>query len=102
MLETIALKWATFDPVIALGIFIAYALIDALYAKWTHEITRLDEWRSATTGGIMHVLIAFGVLNYTGNFLYVIPLVAGSWLGTFFYVRHERLRQEMMKKNTDE
>ncbi|MDO8521284.1 MAG: hypothetical protein Q7S52_04165 [bacterium] len=97
MLETIALKWTTFSPAVALSVFVAYALIDALYAKWTHEITRLDEWRSATTGGIMHVLIAFGVLNYTGNFLYVVPLVAGSWLGTFLYVRRERLRQETKK-----
>ena len=97
MLETVALKWITFDPAIALGVFVSYALIAALYPKWTHEITRFDEWRSATTGGIMHVLIAFGVLNYTGNFLYVVPLVAGSWLGTFFYVRRKRLCKEMKK-----
>ncbi len=92
MLDSVMAKWAAFDPLIGVGIFVAYMLIDALYARWTFEITRLDEYRAATTGAIMHILLAFGVLNYTGNYLYVVPLVLGSAIGTFFYVRAERLR----------
>ncbi len=40
----------------------------------------------------MHFLLAFGVVNYVGNFLYVVPLALGSWIGTYLVVRREEIK----------
>jgi hypothetical protein len=77
---------AQFDVGIAVAVFIAYILIDGMYAYYTITVTRRRPVASATTGALMHFLIAFGVLNYVENYLYLIPLALGSWIGTYLVV----------------
>ena len=78
-----------FNFITACLIFIAYVLIDGMYAYYTQSIVKKKAFVSATTGALMHFLIAFGVLNYVQNFLYVIPLALGSWVGTYLVVKHD-------------
>jgi len=81
--------WQSFDFKIAGSIFVAYLLIDAMYAYYTITVTKKKPVASASIGAIMHFLIAFGVLNYVQNYLYVIPLAIGSWFGTYLVVRYD-------------
>jgi hypothetical protein len=87
--------WQSFDFKIALMIFGVYVLTDALYAYYTLSVTKKKPVTSASIGAFMHFLIAFGVLNYIQNYLYVIPLALGSWVGTYAVVRHE-LKSKIM------
>lgn len=80
--------WRSFDLTIAVTVFAAYLLIDAMYAYYTLSVTEKKPVIAASVGSIMHFLIAFGVLNYIQNYLYVIPLALGSWVGTYLVVRH--------------
>lgn len=91
-LDSIVTSWGSFDIGLAFMIFIAYLLVDALYAQYTFHVTQYREYSAATIGALMHFMLAFGVLNYVQNFLYIIPLAAGSWVGTFLVVRRERLK----------
>ncbi|TSC79275.1 MAG: Uncharacterized protein G01um101429_510 [Parcubacteria group bacterium Gr01-1014_29] len=84
--------WARFDWTIAFSVFLAYAIIDAFYAKYTLSVARLNPFSAATIGAVMHFLLAFGVLNYVQNYLYVVPLAIGSWLGTYWVVQREKSR----------
>lgn len=77
--------WAT-----ALGVMVSYILIDGLYAKYTLEVVSLKPYLSATIGAGMHFLLAFGVMSYTENWLYIFALVVGSWIGTYFMVKFEK------------
>ena len=79
--------WQTFDMAIAAVVFVAYMVIDALYAYYTLAVTRKQPVVAASVGSLMHFLIAFGVLNYVQNYLYVVPLAVGSWIGTYVVVR---------------
>lgn len=79
-------SFADFDYLIALLIFISYIVVDALYAHYTIKVSERQPVSSATTGSIIHVLIAFGVLNYVNNLVYLIPIVIGSWIGTYWGV----------------
>ena len=79
-----------FDFGLAMLIFVAYLVIDALYAKYTYVVVEKKPVQAANIGLIMHFLLAFGIINYVGNFLYVIPLALGSWVGTYLVVRRER------------
>lgn len=82
--------WQSFDFKIASVVFIAYLLVDAMYAYYTISVTKKKPITSASVGATMHFLIAFGVLNYVQNYLYVIPLAIGSWIGTYFVVRYDQ------------
>jgi uncharacterized membrane protein YfcA len=75
---------------IAIIIFIAYVLVDGMYAYYTIQVTKKKPISAATIGALMHFLLAFGVLNYVQNFLYLIPLALGSWIGTYLVVRKEQ------------
>jgi hypothetical protein len=79
--------WQSFDFKIAGIVFVAYLLIDAMYAYYTLAVTRKKPVTAASVGALMHFLIAFGVLNYVQNYLYVIPLALGSWVGTYLVVK---------------
>lgn len=81
--------WQAFDFKIALIVFIAYLIVDAMYAYYTITVTKKKPLTSASVGALMHFLIAFGVLNYVENYLYVVPLALGSWIGTYLVVRYD-------------
>ena len=76
-----------FNFLIAVGIFISYVLVDGMYAYYTLAVVDKRPFISATIGALMHFLIALGVLSYVQNYLYIIPLAMGSWLGTFWVLK---------------
>lgn len=85
----IASHWQSFDFNIAMVVFLAYLLVDAMYAYYTLAVTKKKPFTSATVGSLMHFFIAFGVLNYVQNYLYIVPLALGSWIGTYVIVKYE-------------
>lgn len=85
----ILLHWQSFEFKIAGVVFVAYFLIDAMYAYYTLAVVDKKPFVSASVGATMHLLIAFGVLNYVQNYLYIIPIVFGSWFGTFYVVKRD-------------
>ncbi len=85
-------SWQTLSPWLALLVFVAYVFIDGMYAYYTIAVTKRRPFASATTGALMHFLIAFGVLNYVQNYLYLIPLALGSWVGTYLIVSLDKKR----------
>lgn len=91
-----------FSFVIAFVIFIASVLVDGMYAFYTQSVVRRNPIASATTGALMHFLIAFGVFSYVQNFLYVIPLALGSWIGTYFVVRRDYRNSQKVRSAPSE
>jgi len=79
-------NFESFSFVVAGIVFLVYILIDGMYAHYTLAITKKNPMVAATTGALMHFLIAFGVLNYVQNYLYIIPLALGSWIGTYLVI----------------
>ncbi|MFA5986601.1 MAG: hypothetical protein WC819_04625 [Parcubacteria group bacterium] len=82
--------WMEFDIDIGLLIFVAYFLIDAMYAVYTLSVVKKKPFTSASIGAVMHFLLAFGVINYVQNYLYIVPLAIGSFCGTYVVVFYER------------
>lgn len=88
-MESLLKHWNEFNFLIALAILVTYVFVDGMYAYYTISIVNKKPIISATTGALMHFLIAFGVLNYVENYLYIIPIAIGSWIGTYFIVKRE-------------
>lgn len=78
--------WQTFNIYTAIMVFLAYIVVDGMYAYYTLAVAEKKPLQASTVGALMHFLIAFGVLSYVQNYLYIIPLALGSWIGTYLVV----------------
>jgi presenilin-like A22 family membrane protease len=68
-------------------IFIVYILIDVLYTLYVIYVNERKAFQAACTTSAIYVLIAFGVVNYSKNPWYIVPLAGGAFLGTFSVVK---------------
>lgn len=75
---------------IFISVFLATMCIDALYALYTLRLVERKALQSAFFGTTIHLFTAFTVISYTKNYLYVIPLLLGSFAGTYFAVRFSK------------
>ncbi|MFA6183488.1 MAG: hypothetical protein WC682_00105 [Parcubacteria group bacterium] len=90
IMDNLINHWKIFNFALAGVIFFSYFIIDGLYAYYTYSVIKKKPFASANTGFVMHFLLAFGVINYVNNFLYIIPLALGSWCGTYVVVLMEK------------
>jgi hypothetical protein len=72
------------------SVFLATMCIDALYALYTIRLTERKALQSATFGTMIHLFTAFTVISYTKNYWYILPLLAGSFLGTYITVKFSK------------
>jgi hypothetical protein len=86
-IDRLAQALDTFEWSMAAVIFLTYTVIDALYAWYTLAVGARRPFAAASISFIMHFLLAFGVISYTTNPLYIVPLACGSWVGTYLVVR---------------
>lgn len=88
-------NWTT-----AVFVFLAYVLLDALYAVYTDAVGRHLAGRSAWLAMSIYAISAYGVKTYIGNPWYCVPLALGAWVGTYFTVAF--LRYQFIKKQSKE
>jgi hypothetical protein len=67
-------------------IFATYVAVDILYAAYIICVERRRALASAAISSVLYSLLAFGVITYSKNPLYLIPLAAGAFLGTYVTV----------------
>lgn len=79
-----------FDIKIALLIFVIYFLIDIFYTKYIIYVTEGRAIAAANTASLLYLLMAMGVINYTENHWYLVPLVLGNWLGSYVVVKYDK------------
>lgn len=75
---------------LAVGLFFGYAIVDGLYAYYTVAVIKSKAFAAASVSFVMHFVLAAGVFAYTKQFLYVIPLALGSFVGTFIVTKYQK------------
>jgi hypothetical protein len=83
-----------FSWVTAALIFFTYVAIDMLYAFYIMCVEERKAVPAAATTSLIYSLLAYGVVSYSQNILYLIPLASGAFFGTFLMVTLKR-RKEM-------
>ncbi len=83
---------------IVLGLFIASIALDAVYAAYTVAIIKSQPGRAATFSLLTYILSAVGVVSYVDNKIYLIPLAAGAFVGTYIVIEFEARRQAAAQK----
>lgn len=82
---------ADIDLATAVIIFVTYVAIDMLYACYVLCLSARRAWSAAFFGAALYSLAAFGVMTYSKNILYILPLACGSFVGTFVTIKlHDR------------
>jgi len=69
-------------------IFVVYVLFDILYALYIICVSRERALAASTISALMYSIGAYGVISYLGNLLYLLPLAAGAFLGTYIAVKY--------------
>lgn len=77
-----------FDYLTAILIFATYTLIDVLYAKYIMCVNNKKPLCAGILTAFIYSLLAFGVVSYSKNIFYLIPLASGAFLGTFITVKY--------------
>ena len=75
-----------FSFVTAGMIFGTYVVIDMLYAWYIISVNKRQAVTAAILTSIIYSLLAFGVVSYSKNIYYLVPLASGAFIGTFLMV----------------
>ena len=83
-----------FDIWTALLLTGIYFFFDILYSWFIISVQKLKPTLSASISSAMYIISAVGVLKYTENPLYVIPIAIGSFFGTYLFIRKEKIKSD--------
>lgn len=78
---------ADFSPLTAALVFATYVAVDVLYALYVMAVGRGKPLSAALISAVLYSLLAFGVVTYSANMLYLVPLASGAFVGTYLTVR---------------
>lgn len=85
--------WEGFSWATAGAVFVTYFVIDVIYALYIICVGRRQPVRAALLSSALYSLGACGVVTVLSNLLYVIPLAAGAFLGTWVIISRDRRGQ---------
>jgi hypothetical protein len=70
----------------AILVFFTYVLIDVLYALYIIFVEKRQAFYSAVVSSLIYSFGALGILSFSKNVYYIIPLALGAFLGTYVTV----------------
>lgn len=82
MIDPPDFSWLT-----ATAVFVTYVVIDVLYAMYVLSVGRHQPLRAAAISSLLYTLLAWGVLTYSANAIYLVPLALGAFVGTYVTVK---------------
>ena len=88
-----------FNWLLAIGLFFAASLLDAVFALYTVSVVKTQPLRAASLSFFTYLLEAVGVVNYVDNRLYLAPLALGAFVGSYIVVKWEAVKKEKLKSN---
>jgi uncharacterized MnhB-related membrane protein len=71
-------------------ILIVYIVVDMLYAYYIIQVEQRNPMKAAIVSSILYSLLAYGVVSYSKNILYLFPLATGAFIGTYLTVWWKR------------
>jgi len=64
-------------------LFLVYLGFDVFYVLYIQAVTDVKPLRASLIGSVMYLLTAYGTIEYIDNFVNLIPILAGGFIGTF-------------------
>lgn len=70
-----------------ISLFTVYFFIDMLYAKYIQKVQENDAIWAANISVLTFVLAGYGTIEIVNNFINIVPICLGAWLGTYVTLR---------------
>lgn len=67
-------------------VFLAYFCMDALFIFYLKYVKENRPCLSGIAAALMYVLMAYGVVSFTKDLIFIVPIACGSFLGTSLVV----------------
>lgn len=83
----------SFSWITAILIFLTYVVIDMLYAFYIMCVDERRAFSAAATTSLIYSLLAYGVVSYSQNIWYLIPLASGAFCGTYLMVAFKKFKE---------
>jgi uncharacterized membrane protein YhaH (DUF805 family) len=80
---TITVMNVNLNLFVAMAVFAATVVTDAVYVQFTAAVASRQRLRAANWSSIWYLLSAFSVISSTGNPAYVVFAAIGSWVGAY-------------------
>lgn len=71
-------------------ILVVYIVVDMLYAYYIIQVEQRNPMKAAIVSSVLYSLLAYGVVSYSKNLLYLFPLATGAFIGTYLTVWWKR------------
>lgn len=88
----------SFDIRLGIIIFLTYFVLDMFYAYYILCIESRQNLMSSFMAGMITSLSAFGVVTFSKNMLYIIPLFLGAFAGTYCTMKLKEILQSRKRK----
>ena len=75
-------------------LFTVYLGFDMFYILYIQSVTSLKAFRAANIGVVMYLLTAYGTIEYISNPTNLLPILLGSWLGSFLTLKYSKRHGE--------
>jgi len=87
-MEALNRMLADFNWFTAALVFITYVIMDILYALYVISVGKRQAFYSSVFSSCLYSLGAFGIVTFSQNLLYIIPLATGAFLGTYVVIKY--------------
>jgi len=89
------------DPLTWIFLFVISIIYDIVYTKSILHISRLDAIAAANLSVLLYVMMAYGTINYVKNFINIIPIIFGAWIGTYGILKFEKHQKNKKEENKE-
>lgn len=73
-----------------IGLFFAYFFLDIIYILNVQAISKRNAFMVANTSVLLFFLGVWGTVSYIDNLINLVPIVVGSYLGSYLSVKKWR------------
>jgi hypothetical protein len=73
---------------VAIALLFGFILYDFLYAIYYIFVSRKMAFMAANTACALYIIGSVSTIAYLGNYLYLVPIILGSYIGTYVAVKY--------------
>lgn len=73
---------------IALILLFGFIAYDFIYAIYYIFVSKKNAFMAANSACALYLIGSFSTVAYLGNLFYLIPIILGSYIGTYIAVKH--------------
>jgi hypothetical protein len=68
-------------------LFIVYFIFDILSTLYLKAVSELKAAKASNLSTILYLMSVYGTIEYINNFVYIIPIAVGGYLGSYITIK---------------